>query len=283
MNTADVPLSDRVDEHFRAVGLPLLDTNGMMRHILDCLGALKVRLSEELESKAMVTVFGNAVRAIVNHITEEDLIDSQSAMGLLLETFPDDMKRRDGRSWLPLHWAAALHETDPEHMNEIIQARPVNAMKGHLHCSNVGEHQADDHAYRGLMPLHFAVSAQHPNILNIRALIEANHHALASPDHRGWLPLHWCAYNSRDAQVVRLIIKSNEDAVYQVNKRGKLPFQMAAYNRFTEVMDILHKRNPEAVEGMDYNGNTPLHDAVKCFNPEGEPPAICEGYQGRLS
>lgn len=96
---AENPLSDRVDEQFRAVGLPLHDVNGMMRHILDCLGALKVRLSEELESKAMINVFGGAVSAIVNHITEEELIDSQSGMGLLVECFPDDMKRRDGRGW----------------------------------------------------------------------------------------------------------------------------------------------------------------------------------------
>jgi hypothetical protein len=36
------PLAERVDAHFRNVGLPLHDVNGMMRHILDCLGALKV-------------------------------------------------------------------------------------------------------------------------------------------------------------------------------------------------------------------------------------------------
>ncbi len=38
-----------------------LDVNGMMRHILDCLGALKVRLSEEIESPALINVFGGAV------------------------------------------------------------------------------------------------------------------------------------------------------------------------------------------------------------------------------
>jgi ankyrin repeat protein len=266
---ADAPLSERVDEQFRSVGLPLHDVNGMMRHILDCLGALKVRLNEELESKAMVSVFGNAVKTIVDHITETELIDNQSAMNLLVETFPDDMKRRDGRGWLPLHWAAALHDTDPGHLKEVIQVRPFNAVKGHLHCANVGEQEAGEQSYRGLLPLHFAVSVQHPNILNIRTLIETNQSVLAMPDHRGWLPLHWCAYNCRDAQVLRLLIKTNEDGIYAVNKRGKLPFQMSAYNRFTDIMDILYKKNPEAVEGLDYNGNTPLHDAVKCFNPEG--------------
>jgi ankyrin repeat protein len=266
---ADAPLSERVDEQFRSVGLPLHDVNGMMRHILDCLGALKVRLNEELESKAMVSVFGNAVKTIVDHITETELIDNQSAMNLLVETFPDDMKRRDGRGWLPLHWAAALHDTDPGHLKEVIQVRPFNAVKGHLHCANVGEQEAGEQSYRGLLPLHFAVSVQHPNILNIRTLIETNQSVLGMPDHRGWLPLHWCAYNCRDAQVLRLLIKTYEDGIYAVNKRGKLPFQMSAYNRFTDIMDILYKKNPEAVEGLDYNGNTPLHDAVKCFNPEG--------------
>jgi ankyrin repeat protein len=154
-------------------------------------------------------------------------------------------------------------------MNAVIQARPFNAVKGHLHCGNIGEQEAGDQSYRGLLPLHFAVSVQHPNILNVRALIETNDKVLAMPDHRGWLPLHWCAYNCRDASVLRLLIKTDEDAVYAVNKRGKLPFQMAAYNRHVEIMDVLYKKNPEAVEGLDYNGNTPLHDAVKSFNPEG--------------
>mmetsp|Transcript_60391 Transcript_60391/g.118842 ORF Transcript_60391/g.118842 Transcript_60391/m.118842 type:complete len:404 (+) Transcript_60391:47-1258(+) len=267
---ADIPLPERVDAQFRLVGLPLHDVNGMMRHILDCLGALKVRLSEnEFESKAVVSVFGNAVHAVVNHITDSDPIDSQSAIGLLLDTFPDDMKRRDGRGWLPLHWAAALHETPPEDLDAVIKVRPFNAIKGHLHAGNIGEQEPNDQSYRGLLPLHLAVSVQHPHINNVRTLIKTNESVLELPDHRGWLPLHWCAYNCRDAAVLRLLIKSNEDAVYTVNKRGKLPFQLSAYNRFTDIMDILYKKNPEAVEGLDYNGNTPLHDAVKCFNPEG--------------
>ena len=39
-----------------------------------------------------------------------------SAMNQLLDSFPDDQKRKDGRSWLPLHWAAALHDTEPTDM-----------------------------------------------------------------------------------------------------------------------------------------------------------------------
>ena len=49
---------------------------------------------------------------------------------------------------------------------------------------------------------------------------------------------------------------------------GKLPFQLSAYNVQTEMLDLLLKVNPEAISGMDYNGNTPLHDAAKTFNYE---------------
>jgi hypothetical protein len=181
------------------VGLPLHDVNGMMRHILDCMGALKVRLSEELESKALIAVFGNAVRAIANHITETDLIDSQSATGLLLETFPDDMKRRDGRGWLPLHWAAAIHDTEPEDMKAVIQARPFNAVKGHLHCGNIGEQEAGDQSYRGLLPLHFAVSVQ------LICLLLMYPSATLVKDNTGRLPVHYV----NDPEVRKLLMRAS--------------------------------------------------------------------------
>mmetsp|Transcript_15071 Transcript_15071/g.33229 ORF Transcript_15071/g.33229 Transcript_15071/m.33229 type:complete len:311 (-) Transcript_15071:736-1668(-) len=262
---ADAPLSDRVDAHFRHVGLPLHDCNGMMRHILDCLGALKVRLSEEEESEALVQVFGGAVGTIVAHITHAEPIDAQSAVTMLLDCFPDDMKRRDGRGWMPLHWAAAVHDTDAGVFQAICAERPVQATKGHLHCT---DEVPGESPYKGLLPIHLAVSVQHPIIANIRNLLEINSDTLALPDHRGWLALHWCAYNCRDADILKLLIRRYGDGVYTSNKKGKLPFQLSAYNRHTEVMEVLYAENQEAAQGMDYNGNTPLHDAAKSFNAE---------------
>jgi ankyrin repeat protein len=32
------------------------------------------------------------------------------------------------------------------------------------------------------------------------------------------------------------------------------------------MMDLILKQNPESINGLDYNGNTPLHDAAKTFN-----------------
>lgn len=40
-------LDERVDEHFQSCTIALQDSNGMMRHILDSLGALKHRLKDD--------------------------------------------------------------------------------------------------------------------------------------------------------------------------------------------------------------------------------------------
>jgi len=47
-------LSERVDNQFRNVGVALQDINGMMRHILDCMGALKFRLEEGVTDGILV-------------------------------------------------------------------------------------------------------------------------------------------------------------------------------------------------------------------------------------
>lgn len=268
---ADLPLDERVDEHFKKINLAFHDVNGMMRHILDSLGALKHRLSEEQTvSQPMISVFGNAAKTLIDHITGYELIDNESAVKFLVEAFPDESKKRDGRSWLPLHWAAALQNTEPEEIRAIIKERPIVAIKGHLNYTrplNV-EEETDENSYRGLLPLHLASSLKYPKLANVQTLITTNPKALALPDHRGYLPLHWCAYNCQVPEIMLALLRRDNEACFCPNKRGKLPFQMAAYNRCTELLDILVAENPECVLALDYNGNSPMHDAAKSFNHE---------------
>ena len=267
VSNMDSPLSDRVDQQFQSVNLPVHDINGMMRHVLDCFGALKVRLAEEPFSPALITTFGHAVRAFIDHITGYELIDEQSGMKFLMDSFPDESKKRDGRGWLPLHWAAAVHNTDPGHLKDIMKERPYAVQKGHMPFNNTGDEEPTTFSYRGMLPLHFAVGVKHPILPNIRALLQARPEVLELADQRGWLPIHWCSYNSRSPEALRLVLTKYRDGLYIATKKGKLPFQLSAYNRSTDLMEILYNENPEAVEGLDYNGNTPLHDAgTFCFS-----------------
>lgn len=269
----EAPLEQRVDDHFRKVNLALLDINGMMRHILDSLGALKVRLSEETFSPNLISVFGCAVKTIIDHITGFDLIDQESAIKLLIDAFPDDTKRKDGRGWLPLHWAAALNSTEPESMKALIVEFPFEAQKGHMHSERkiLVDSNTDDQnpPHKGLMPLHFACSLRYPIVSNIKRIAKAFPSALMMPDHRGWLPTHWCAYNCSNKEVLEFLYGYDEDSIYQASKKNKLPFQLSGYNRSIEIMEFLYNLNKESIDSVDYNGNTTLHDAAKSFNAEG--------------
>ncbi len=44
-------------------------------------------------SHANVQVFGNAVKAIVDHLTDFELFDQQSALEVLVSSFPDPAKK----------------------------------------------------------------------------------------------------------------------------------------------------------------------------------------------
>lgn len=263
-----------MDEHFRAVNVAQLDIHGMMRHVLDSLGALKVRLLEDRTvTEAEIKLFGSAVHSVVDHLTGFQTIDPQSALPLLLETFPDPTKRRDGRGWLPCHWAAAIHDTPVEAVQELLQARPLATSKGHLPINlreeskgSEGEATTD---YNGLLPLHFVCSLKYPVLETVKCIMKGNPDAVAMADQRGWLPLHWAAFNGRNTDVIRLLIKAYPDGCFTATKKGKLPFQLAGFNRFTEMMDILFEANPDALNSVDYNGNTVMHEAAKSLNYDG--------------
>ena len=94
MSAAGVPLDQRVDDHLLNLTLGLQDTQGLMRHILDSLGALKVRLeNDKVIPSPYVNVFGAAVKCMADHITGFEPFDSQSAIGQLVSSFPDPLKR----------------------------------------------------------------------------------------------------------------------------------------------------------------------------------------------
>lgn len=275
-------VAERVEAHLQGLSLPMHDINGLMRHILDCLGSLRVRLEEDGETtKETLKTFTEGCKILLDDINGFDPVDNESGLKFLISAFPDNRKKRDGRSWLPLHWASAIHSTEPEVLKELVADLPLQLTKGHLHFEATAPlstgaephpsvaNNKQNKKYLGLLPLHLACSLRHPNLQNIQLLARKAPEALRCPDHRGWLPIHWCAYNNRHSEVMQFLIQSNSDACYEVNKKGKLPFQLAAYNRYTIMMDLLLAENAEAIHGLDYNGNTPLHDAAKSLNYEG--------------
>lgn len=248
--SSDLNTQERTDEYYRSLKLPLHDMQGMMRHVLDALGAIKYRLETDQISypNHLIQVFGNAVKLIADHIVQFEPIDSESGIKFLLDdAFPDDNKRKDNRQWLPLHWACAIHSTTPEVMTQVIEERPASLIQGHLHYEKPKDEYLEnmndesylqqitkplakkDYGYKGLLPFHFLLSLKYSNIENVKLLLKKNSDVVSLPDHRGWLPLHFCAYNNRNSEIMALLIQLYPQGCYEVNKKGKLPFQLGEF------------------------------------------------------
>jgi hypothetical protein len=88
-------------------------------------------------------------------------------------------------------------------------------------------------------------------------------------DGRGWLPIHWCAFNGHDTDVFNMIFESYPGGIYRHTMKGQLPFQLSLSNRKLEMIESVFLENEDAIEAVDYKGNCPAHDAARNLNPEG--------------
>jgi ankyrin repeat protein len=270
-------LDERVDEHFRTCTVASLDCVGMMRHILDSLGALRYR-SRSMDIPVHIRkTFNYAVVKFLEEIVEKDHEDT-SAVSVLMDVFPDEKKRADGRSWLPLHWAAASESTTEADFTAIIREHP--AVTNYDHSKSVQDiepayvrkslYDASEYAVvatNGLLPLHMLVAQRRPALTNVLTLINANKYSVAVADGQGWLPVHWCASNCVDVDVARCLVEEFHHSLAETTKRGQLPFQLAARNRNVDVLRYIYHMHPEALLSIDREGNSPLHDAATYFNP----------------
>lgn len=165
-----------------------------------------------------------------------------------------------------------MHNTDPTVMAAVIDERPLQLVKGHLHDEapiDPGEsYEHTSMSCLGLPPLHLISSLRHPHLRTVQLILDKCPASALITDHRGFMPLHYCAYNTRSEEVCELLLNANPNAAFESTKRGKLPFQLAACNKYTVIMDMILDVNPAAIDTLDYNGNTPLHDAAKALNTE---------------
>ena len=63
-------------------------------------------------------------------------------------------------------------------------------------------------------------SLRHPTLVNVQTIFEANTEAVKMHDQRGWLPIHWCAYNCRETSVMKMLIRQNDEGCFMANKKG---------------------------------------------------------------
>ena len=121
--------------------LTQLDVDKMKDHILDCLVALgKIQQELFVDQDDETHAASNKVFKESLSITATAMLhdgtpkpEQSIAVDALLEAFPDESKRTDGRGWLPLHWGviAAEGKSVTEEVVKVVYASDPLALKRH--------------------------------------------------------------------------------------------------------------------------------------------------------
>lgn len=267
-----VSLQDRVEEHYIHYQFSHSDTQGLMRHVLDCLGSLRVRAPhDDRLSPAMKSVFKSACDAFLDQIVknQDETFDDLSARGLIMDSFPDATKKKDGRGWLPLHWAAIADDTVEDHIDLLARERPLAARTFHTSSGAASSIEiAQAKGEHNLLPFHLIVSSRHPSLPNVKRIHGLFPDAMFLQDKNGWLPIHWCARNCMNLDVIQYLLEEYGESAAEATFDGQVPFLLSMGNKRWMVSEILLKVNPDSLDSIDAMGNTALHYAAQFCNPE---------------
>ena len=126
-----------------------LDESKMKAHILDCAAALRLVQQERIRQDkplilqdgeqplteqtqtALNNLFSTAVGCVLDQPSHNE------GMTQLMRAFPDNSKLTDGRTWLPLHWAAVTNGVTEIDMKLVYNSNPTALQQYHQHGTDV--------------------------------------------------------------------------------------------------------------------------------------------------
>ena len=280
--------------------------DSMFMHILDCIGAMScIRAgqkeesssstdkSEEGEASAALLsckhrVFWQAVREIADREAAlEDISDNEeekvysTALDFMMDCFPDDSKRSDGRLWLPLHLAVSVPSSRLEDIHTLFTANPaaikapadetnqlnpchLAAMMKNPRMEIIQRLQIYDPDFGSSLdsdsntPLHLALIYSDSDVL-VRELAQLRPAALEMKNKEQDTPLHLAAMCSDCAAMVRELAQLHPAALGMKNKEEDTPLHLAArFSSSGEVVRELVALSPAALVTMNGRGETPL-------------------------
>jgi len=150
---------------------------------------------------------------------------TNEALYTVLESFPDEAKAVDGRSWLPLHFAVSLEEVDPADIGVIFSSNPDNIKVGS--------------GSELLNPCHLFAMSKNPNLVILQQLKVFNSRMGQSKTLDGDTPLHLAAGFSNSVPLIKELIQIHPPALRILNKDGHTPFDLVFHNNETTAPSIL--------------------------------------------
>mmetsp|Transcript_15635 Transcript_15635/g.34552 ORF Transcript_15635/g.34552 Transcript_15635/m.34552 type:complete len:547 (-) Transcript_15635:159-1799(-) len=230
-----------------------LEVDKMMLHCLDCLGALQCIMGNYDTSRAKV--FWGAVETIAE-------IGIDAAKGQtdrrhpgatsLLRAFPNEQKATDGRSWLPLHWAAVTDNVDREDVLKIARADPMATTQG---CNQP----------ISANPGHLICAVRDPNMEVVRCLFNFYPRMASSKDQGGDLPIHYAARYSGSTDLMHYLLQANPGSTKIKGDGNLVPLHCGLFNEShnrVAIVKTLLQADPSAASMINSDGDTALHTAA---------------------
>mmetsp|Transcript_31987 Transcript_31987/g.46088 ORF Transcript_31987/g.46088 Transcript_31987/m.46088 type:complete len:369 (-) Transcript_31987:2040-3146(-) len=243
--------------------MTLFDEDSFQLHVMDCVGALLCfqRKFEKIEGYndnvrcAKQRVFWQSLREMLTCATNE--VRMNEALSTVLESFLDKMKAGDRRSWLPLHFAVSLEQTNPDDIHTIFSSNTENIKVG-----------SDN---RLINPCHLFVMSENPNLMVMHQLKMYNSlmgHSITSD---GNTPLHLAARHSNSVALVKDLIQIYPHAISMTNLFGQTPLKLVSKNTTSMAPNILKtflQADPRLIEIPNGWNVLPIHCCIRCgHNP----------------
>jgi len=209
----------------------LYDEDRLQMHVMDCVGALVFyqRMFDSLNVLsddalcAKRRLFWQTLMQVSSSLAENKR--TNEALNTVLESFPDEKKATDGRSWLPLHFAVSLEQTNPADITTIFLSNTESIKEG-----------TDA---RQINPCHLFAISENSDLKLLQQLKIYNSRLGQSETSNGNTPLHLAALHSTSIALIKELIQIHPPALRMVNESGETPFDLVFENTTSMAPNIL--------------------------------------------
>jgi ankyrin repeat protein len=182
--------------------LALMEVDKMRCLILNCIAGLNVVENErskqngsEINQSELVKrkAFAEAVAMMMSGECYKN-----QAQNAIVSAFPDDSKMNDERSWLSMHYAAALTVENKISEEDILILQAANPLDMHLFSEK---------DKKGYTPIHLLCMQKRPKISLVRKICLRDPQAFVLCDYTGKSALHYVAQYSESLEMLQIVLQ----------------------------------------------------------------------------
>ena len=239
----------------KSMGLNKGGIDAVFLHVLEAVTAISKYTFSDYQDIPKCNIFWKTLREIADleivkkSKEDEHIFKEKSPFERVLEAFPDKEKVKDGRMWLPMHFAVTVPTID---LTDILIFLDHNPESIKQQC------QKGDN----LTASHLAVMMENPNMRLIRGLKVLDPGFAARVTSDGRTPLHLAAEHSNSVAVIQELIRVYPAALEMRDRSENTPLSRTLRNdtpAAPEILQAIVDAAPQTAQAVGKRGALPLH------------------------